>query len=170
MKPSESPEFRKLVAALDPYLADLVVVGGWAHRLMTEHTTASGSDFAPLMTVDADLAGHEGVRVRGENLRERLLLAGFREDLKGEDRPPICEYHLGDEVSGLYVEFLVPERGGGQRRDGTPHHTALLAGAGAQRLRYLDLLLREPWSVEVFDPDERARHLVRFANPACYAD
>lgn len=149
MKPSEMPEFRKLVGALGPYLADLVVVGGWAHRLMTEHEVASRLPFEPLMTLDADLAGREQLPVRGEDIRQRLLQAGFREELRGEDRPPISEYHLGGEDGGLYVEFLVPQHGSGLRRNYTPDDTAVLAGASAQKLRYVDLLLHAPWSLNI---------------------
>lgn len=168
MKPSETPEFRKMVGALGPYLEDLVVVGGWAHSLMTEHEAASPLPFEPLMTLDADVAGREQQPVRGEDLRQRLQQADFREMLRGEDRPPVSEYHLDDEDGGFYVEFLVPQQGSGLRRDGTADGTALLAGVSAQKLRHIDLLLQEPWSLYVDGPDRGVRYKVQFANPVCF--
>jgi hypothetical protein len=50
---------------------------------------------------------------------------------------------------GLYVEFIAPLRGGGHTRTGAPDDTLSIAGITAARLRYVDLLLFEPWQLEL---------------------
>lgn len=51
--------FSRLAVALDPWLDQVVIVGGWAHRLYRLHPFAQKLDFAPLMTFDADVALRE---------------------------------------------------------------------------------------------------------------
>jgi hypothetical protein len=48
--------FSRLITALDPWLDRVVIVGGWAHRLYHLHPSAQTLDFAPLTTLDADVA------------------------------------------------------------------------------------------------------------------
>ena len=50
-------------------------------------------------------------------------------------------------MGGFYAEFLTPLVGRSHTPTGEPLATAALAGVTAQRLRYLDLLFIEPWSV-----------------------
>lgn len=157
--------FHRLVTAVQPYLTDLVFVGGWAHRLMVEHPLALRPGFAPLFTLDADLAASGRLPRRNASLLELLEDAGFREELRGEDRPPVAEYHLGKEGHGFYTEFLTPLLGSGLRRDGQPDNTTSLAGVSASKLRYVDLLLESPWLVSVPGLDGLQ---VRICNPAAF--
>ena len=169
---TDQESFARLVRALEPYLGDLVFVGGWAHRLLALHEYASPLEFQPLATDDADLAAHLGLRVRKESIAERLKAAGFHEEFRGEDSPPISEYHLGEEDAGLYVEFLAPLLGGATRRDGRPDTTALIGGVTAQKLRHIDLLLEEPWVVRINEgngfPLGRDGLQLRVPNPATF--
>ena len=81
-------------------------------------------------------------------MRTRLRDAGFKEALASEHRPPVSRYTLGDEGSrGFYAEFLTPLIGRASGRDGAPLATVSVAGVTAQRLRYLEVLLRSPWMV-----------------------
>jgi hypothetical protein len=102
----------------------------------------------PLRTRDADVAFSTDVALRG-NLRKALSVAGFREELFGDDTPPVTHYRLGEEDAGFYAEFLTPLHGGGLKRTGAPDATVSKAGITAQKMRYLDLLLVAPWSVRV---------------------
>lgn len=78
-----------------------------------------------------------------------LKRADFQEVLSTEHAPPIIQYRLGDEDQGFYAEFLAPLRGSGFKRDGTPDATVGRAGVTAQKLRHLDLLLQQPWTVHL---------------------
>jgi len=77
-----------------------------------------------------------------------LSARGFEEELRGDDSPPIARYWLG-ERSGFFAEFLAPLHGSGLRRDGTADATVRKAGVTAQKLRYIDLLLVQPFAVRL---------------------
>ncbi len=85
--------------------------------------------------------------------------------MSGEFVPPVSHFRFGGDDQGFYVEFLAPQLGGAQRRDGTADAMVFRAGVSAQKLRHLDLLLREPWTVTV--PGEPAA-TIRIANPVMF--
>lgn len=160
----ESAAFARLVHALRPYRGNLVLIGGWAHRLSRLHTLAQSVNFPPLFTQDVDLAIVKGVAAGEGDLRRLLLEAGFTEQFLGEDQPPVTHYRLGQEGT-FYVEFVTPLIG----RPGPA--TSTVAGVTAQRLRYLDILLIAPWSVHVAAPQYPvgAKPVqIRIANAASY--
>ncbi len=88
--------FARLLEALAPWGAQLVFVGGWAHRLYRLHPAAQKLAYQPLATLDADVAFGEREQLEG-NIRTRMLDAGFQEVLTGTHRPPVSQYTLGDE-------------------------------------------------------------------------
>lgn len=144
---NDRQNFVRLVEALTPWVSQLVFVGGWAHRLYRLRPEASAPVYQPLVTLDADVAFRDRERMEG-SIKARLQEAGFEEELKGSDHPPVSQYNLGaDEGSGFYAEFLTPLIGRPTTRDGTPIATLSKAGITAQRLRYLELLLASPWTV-----------------------
>jgi hypothetical protein len=145
--------FARLVTALRPWLGQLVVVGGWAHRLHRFHRLASAPDYLPLRTRDTDLAFSPDVELVGD-VRAALLDGGFTEELFGDDAPPAAHYGLGEEDAGFYAEFLTPLFGSREKRDGKPDATMLKAGITAQKMRYLELLLVSPWSMRI-GPDRK---------------
>jgi hypothetical protein len=108
---------------------------------------AKSPNHPPLRTRDADLAFSTDENLAGD-VREALTKAGFTEEFLGEDSPPATHYRLGDEDVGFYAEFLTPLVGGDVKW-GKRDTTASKAGITAQKLRYLDVLLVEPWSVRV---------------------
>ena len=142
-------QFARLVDALEPWLDRVLFIGGWAHRLFRERPEAARLSYPPLRTGDVDVALDPRALGRDAGIRERLAASGFREEFLGDDRPPVTHYSLGDEASGFYVEFLSPLLGGDRRRDGSRDVTERIAGVTAQKLRYLDILLVEPWTVTI---------------------
>lgn len=164
--------FARAMKALGPYLGELVVIGGWAHRLYELHAMARAPGFQPLMTEDADIAAPGKMQKKGESIAALLKSEGFAESFFGEDRPPVSEYRLGNEDGGLYVEFLVPLTGGANRRDGSRDATTMVAGVTAQKLRYVDITITKPWTVRLSSgngyPLGRAGLDVQIANAACY--
>ena len=145
---TDTAAFGKLADALSPWHAQLVFIGGWAHRLYRLDPRAALPLYAPLVTLDADVAFAERERLDG-SIKARLVEAGFTQQLTGTHRPPISQYSLGDDAAGFYAEFLTPLTGSGMKRDKSPLVTVELAGVTAQRLRHLELLLLDPWHVEI---------------------
>src|ERR1700675_4081035 len=69
----------KLLEALDPWLPQIVVVGGWAHRLFRYHPLAQTVQYEPLLTLDTDVALPVRLEGREQDLRDCLASAGFKE-------------------------------------------------------------------------------------------
>jgi len=145
---SDNEKFAHLVEALRPWLPDLVIAGGWAHRLHRLHGFAESPGHLPLMTKDVDVA-LEKISASGARLRDALRASGFQEEMAGDARPPVTYYRLGSPGQPFYVEFLTPLVGSENKRDGTPDVTVTIGGVNAQKLRYLEILLLAPWAVVI---------------------
>lgn len=102
-----------------------------------------------MLTLDTDIAIPLNLDVREQDLRDRLGGAGFKEKFVGEHQPPATHYQLGDEEGSFYAEFLTPLIGSEYDRQGNRRATAKVGGVISQNLRYVDLLLGSPWTVEL---------------------
>ena len=162
MSEEEQP-FRQLIIALEPWLGDIVIIGGWAHQLYRRHPSAQSVSYNPLMTLDTDIAVPCELPVRDEDIRKRLVDNGFVEEFLGDAHPPATHYHLRDASSAFYVEFLAPLTGSHYDRTGRSKATIDVSGVASQRLRYIDLLLIHPWSVDFEFDDFRTK--VQIPNP-----
>lgn len=162
--------FGRLITALRPWLAQVVVVGGWAHRLHRFHRLANPAAHLPLRTRDADVAFSLDAALTGD-ISGALHHAGFVQELFGDVVPPATHYRLGEEDAGFFAEFLTPLHGSGVKRRGAPDATVARAGVTAQKVRHLELLLVQPWTLRL-DRDQgvpRATDLhVRVPNPASF--
>ena len=140
--------FGRLLQAIEPWRAHLVLVGGWAHRLHRLHPLATVPEYDPLITRDTDLAFGADAPLEGD-IRAALADVGFEEELSGNSNPPVAHYALDEDDAGFYAEFLTPLRGSGVKRGGEPDATVAKAGITAQKLKHLDLLLVEPWPTRI---------------------
>jgi Nucleotidyltransferase len=120
----ELEAFSKFIVALTPWLGEVVLVGGWAHRLYRLDRRARKLDYLPLTTLDGDVAVPPKLKKEESTVRKRLLEAGFQEEFVGEDRPPATHYHYGKGSGGFYAEFLAPLEGSEYDRD-SPWEVAL---------------------------------------------
>jgi hypothetical protein len=151
MTAPQDPEivpFTKFIGALDPWLEQVVLIGGWAHRLYRLDPRARKLEYLPLTTLDGDVAVPTKLRVEESNVRKRLLESGFHEEFVGEDRPPATHYHYG-EGGGFYVEFLAPLVGSEYDRNGKRKATREVGGVSSQLLRYIEILMVSPWTIEL---------------------
>ena len=167
----ELEAFSKFVVALAPWLGEIVVVGGWAHRLYRLDPRARKLDYVPLTTIDGDVAVPPKLKKEESNVRKSLLDAGFQEEFIGEDRPPATHYHYGNG-GGFYAEFLAPLEGSEYDRSGKRKATKEVSGISSQLLRYIEILLISPWRVELSEENGYAISpkcsVVQIANPASF--
>jgi hypothetical protein len=166
----ELEAFSKFVVALTPWLGELVVVGGWAHRLYRLDPRARKLDYVPLTTLDGDVAVPPKLKKEESNVRKSLLDAGFEEEFIGEDRPPATHYHYGNG-GGFYAEFLAPLEGSEYDRSGKRKATKEVSGISSQLLHYIEILLISPWKVELSEENGYAispKRSVQIANPASF--
>jgi Nucleotidyltransferase len=139
--------FARLIESLTPWLDQVVIIGGWAHRLHRLHPAAQTLDYAPLTTLDADVALPIELKVEGQDIYQRLQANGFQAQFLGENKPPSTHYHLTAERGEFYAEFLTPLVGSARERGCKSKGTIQLGGVVSQNLRHLELLLHAPWTV-----------------------
>ena len=166
----ELEAFSKFVDALAPWLGEVVLIGGWAHRLYRIHPLARKLDYLPLTTLDGDVAVPPRLKAQEATVRQRLLDAGFEEEFVGEDQPPSTHYHYG-KGGGFYAEFLTPLVGSEYDRRGRRKATKEVGGISSQLLRYIEILMLSPWKVELDKENGypfSAKRNVRIANPASF--
>ena len=147
--PSDVEYFARLVEALEPWLDQVVIIGGWAHRLYRLHPLAQPLDYEPLGTLDTDVAVPLDLPAAGEQIRARLLERDFREELMGDMQPPAAHYRVESGDNSFYAEFLTPLEGSAVKRGGRRDVTARVSGVSVQKLRYLELLRQNPWDVMI---------------------
>ncbi len=136
----EVEHFARLIDTLHSWLDQVVIIGGWGHRLYRLHTLAQRLNYEPLGALDADVAVPPQLPTNENDIRQSLLANGFHEELLGA-WSPAAHYHVAAAENGFYAEFLTPLIGsvikrGGKRRDHTdcgcarPKAPALGAAAG----------------------------------------
>jgi len=143
----EFASFARLVESLTPWLDQVVIIGGWAHRLHRLHPLAQPLLYEPLATLDADVALPRRIRVAGDEIYQRLAANGFEAEFLGHHRPPAAHYRLTDPGIHFYAEFLTPLVGGAVGRTGKQNATLRVGGVSSQNLRYIEVLLAAPWSL-----------------------
>jgi len=167
---AELEPFVRLIEALKPWLEELVLIGGWAHRLYRLAPRAQGLGYPPLTTLDSDIAVPSKIEAKETSIRDCLLAAGFQEEFIGEDRPPATHYHLVGQ-SGFYAEFLSPLVGSEYGRKGERKATREVGGISSQQLRYIEILLLAPWRIRLSKtngyPFASAKQ-VQVANPVSF--
>lgn len=170
---NQDPEigpFSKFIEALEPWLGEVVLIGGWAHRLYRLDSRARKLEYAPLTTLDGDVAVPPKLKQEESTVRARLLEAGFEEEFAGEDRPPATHYHYG-KGGGFYAEFLAPLVGGEYDRSGRRKMTKEVSGVSSQLLRYIELLMINPWKIELSEENGfplTHKRTIQIANPATF--
>jgi hypothetical protein len=125
------------------------------------------------MTEDADVATPKDLPKKSQSLDEELTSGGYVARLSGEGPLPVTKYYPEGDESGLYVEFIAAQIGGFyNKRTGKSDDLLEVAGITAQKLRYVDLLLFEPWKLRLskengFDVGDDEL-VIQLANPASY--
>jgi hypothetical protein len=170
MTTDDRTRIQRALLALRPWLAHLVIVGGWAHRLHRLHPLAGRLAYQPVRTLDADIALSARPPVAGD-LGAALRGAGFHAERSGEHTPPVTRYHLSTDDQGFFLEFLVPLEGAASTRSGRLKATVATAGVIAQQLRYIEILLLHPWTVSfgLEGVDHPGRSIpIQLAHPVCF--
>ncbi len=67
--------FSRLLEALAPWRAQIVLAGGWAHRIHRLHPLAGAPSYQPLLTRDMDIAFADRPPLKGD-IKSALLEAG----------------------------------------------------------------------------------------------
>jgi hypothetical protein len=107
------------------------------------------------------------------SIAEALKTENFNALIHAEDfKPPLVKYVAADNPN-VEIEFLSALTGSETERDGRSKFTEeVQSGITSQRLRYLDLLLTNPWHVNASDVPElemtASTAAIRLPNPSAY--
>jgi hypothetical protein len=80
---AEIEPFAKFIEALGPWLGQVVLIGGWVHRLYRLDPRTRNVTYLPLTTLDGGVVIPTKLQVGESTVRNRLLEAGFREEFIG---------------------------------------------------------------------------------------
>jgi hypothetical protein len=140
----------RILSIIEPYIQDLILVGGFASLLYSVHEKAENDDNPLLITYDVDLASEGKVTIKGgKSIHELLEEEDIKCELVGKFEEPIIKYYPTAKTdSEYYVEFLAPLFGSETKKNGKPDLIQnIQKDLSAQKLRYLDLLLYNTWTV-----------------------
>jgi len=148
MIPEEIEFLYRVLSAIRPNLKDFVLVGGFASYLYQFHDRAKPTNLSPLLTYDIDLASGGKIPVRGgKSVHQSLSEIGLKEEFTGNCTPPLVRYFPKDKKPSLYVEFLTPLYGSEVKRGVSDITENIQPDLSAEKLRFLDLLLKNPWEM-----------------------
>ncbi len=153
------------LSALSAIANQIVVVGGSASRLFPHHPLGCDPGYELLTTEDLDIAMPLEIHVEGgTDLLASLTDHGFVETTQGYP-DPTSVYRAPNAADG-YVQFIAPLTGSGVKRGGNKDRLLQVSGVRAEKLRSVDILLQEPWSLEL-ELDKRLVS-VQVVNPMAY--
>jgi len=167
------PFFAQVVGILEPYLPEVLCIGGCANALYRFHERASPMLWTYLGTKDIDFATPLRIPMKGQKPLAALMKeARLVEDLQGSGTEAVTKYKPLDADLAADLEFLCPLSGArGQRGSSDSPTCEVQEGLHAQPLRYLDILFCRPWAVsigKIVEFRKLGNIQVRVPNPAAY--
>lgn len=166
--------FYRVLSAIKANLQDFVIIGGFASYLYQFHEWAGKGNISPLFTKDIDIASNGEVPVRGGKIIHEALKsdAGLKVDFIGHGIQKKTRYFPEDKRPNLYVEFLAPLIGPERERDGEDSIIESVQDRlNAEKLRYLDLLFKEPLKIDtasIKELDSRPGLDIKVPHPSMY--
>ena len=100
-----------VLTILEPFLTDVVLVGGWVPYLMSLQKR-DGMSGSPLMTRDIDIAVPRRLAAGGDVMDRLLREAGLRHEYRSADNPPVISFVGTLGGCEVEIEFLTEEPGG----------------------------------------------------------
>jgi len=155
---SLDPVLLRSLLAIEPYLDQVVVAGGWVPYLY-QQLADQGSSQRPPRTQDIDLAVPRDLVLKEHSVDELLKAVGFKCKFCSLDTPPVTKYVAGDDDE-VEIEFITDAPGS---KEGV---RPVQPGLTAQELRYVGLLLENTRLVRLLPPNERLT--VRVPTPGAF--
>lgn len=150
------------IQAIEPYLDQLVVAGGWVPYLYVKLYEGAATH-EPLLTADFDavIARHAFVE-HAITLDKTILSAGFSYDFASLDIPPVVKYVKDlEDNQQAEIEFLT--EAGATRRP-----VEVIGSINAQALQYIDVLLDDPWSFPLENYALKGSGCLKIPRPSQY--
>jgi len=163
--------FADAIEALQPYLDEIVCVGGCANALYRFHEHASDVTWGFLGTMDFDAAVPQPLPLKDRPPVAKLMDdIGFKELTCGNADDAVIKYGPDDDNSAVDLEFLC-DLSGLSKTDQSRAAVSVQEGLYAQPLRYLAMSLNNTWRIDLGKvPGFRKLKgvTVQVPNPAAY--
>lgn len=152
------------IAAIKPYLGDVVLAGGWVPRVYAA-IQAPLDEGGLLTTRDIDVAVPRRLGVRTRTIGELLEAAGFTCELGSVETLPVMHFVTRrDEPDEVEIEFITAVAGS---NDGP---LEVQKGLTAQAVKFGHLLLEHTWSASLHElTDGRMGGRLSIPTPAAFA-
>ncbi len=140
----DNNKFYEILSILKPYIAELIVVGGWAPYIYHNYLVKNPPGSTPLGTMDVDLASELNIPIVDEDPIDSILAkAGFKCELfHGYNGPPVTKYVREEDQTE--IEFITYKVGNDPKN---AHYVQ--SGLSAQKLRYVNVLLKNTISISI---------------------
>ena len=163
--------FADAIGALQPYLDEIVCVGGCANALYRFHEHAGDVTWDFLGTMDFDAAVPQPLPLKDRPPVAKLMDdIGFKELTCGNSDDAVIKYGPDDDNSAVDLEFLC-DLSGLSKADQSRAAVSVQEGLYAQPLRYLAMSLNNTWRIDLGKvPGFRKLKgvTVQVPNPAAY--
>lgn len=137
------PGLVRALAAIGPYLDQVVLAGGWVTHVYELLYDETGAGRSP-RTRDVDLAIHRSIPVRDDgSIHQLLAAAGFECRFHSLDSPPVTKYFAAGEVDEVEIEFITDAPGSSEAV------VKVQPDLTVQELHYVGLLLGDPWEIDL---------------------
>jgi len=156
------PVLLRGLAAVAPYLDEVVIAGGWVphiYELLYDATKAGRSP----RTRDIDLAVRRDVPVKDQTMDKLLESAGFTCRFQSLETPPVTKYVVTDDDQVIEIEFITDAPGS------TEGVRYVQPDVTAQELHYVSLLLESTWPVDLGPlTDGQLEHTLLVPTPGAF--
>ncbi|MDO8847212.1 MAG: GSU2403 family nucleotidyltransferase fold protein [Coriobacteriia bacterium] len=156
------PVLRRGLSAIEPYLDEVVLAGGWVPHIYELLYDATASGRSP-RTRDIDLAVRRTVPLKGRSIDELLTAAEFECRFHSLDTPPVTKYVATTTEGEVEIEFITDAPGAAEGA------VQVQSDLTAQGLHYVGIMLEDPWAVDLGAlTGEAADHTVLVPRPGAF--
>jgi hypothetical protein len=155
------------LAALRPYLPQIIIGGGWAPFLYYRYLTKN-RQHAPVLTSDIDLMVRHRIPIVGRKTIDEILTveAGLKTIFKSMENPAVIHYEGTISGAEVEIEFLTDQTGPQQEKV-----IEVQKGLHAEALRYVSIIIENTLKLEIDDVESAQGDLpliVQVPKPAAY--
>lgn len=162
MSSSMDAVLQECLFSMGSYLDQVVIAGGWVPYLYGKIYDGRVLQ-EPLLTRDFDtVIPRRRFIEEGLTLNETIKSAGFDLEFTSLYKPPVVKYvkELPDGTRAE-IEFITDEQG---NREGAKE----IGSINAQALRYVGLLMDDPWNIALSSLGYSSDYVLRIPRPATY--
>ena len=150
------------LSAIEPYLDQVVVAGGWVPHIYELVYDASKAGRSP-RTSDIDLAVPSSVPVEGKSIDQLLTEADFECRFTSIGTPPTTKYVAVDAGQEIEIEFITDAPGSSEAV------INIQPDLTAQELHYVGIMLDNPWPIGLAElTDGAVTYTVRVPRPGAF--